>query len=350
MTRMNGVTRTTLMLLLLLLSGGTVFSQVTTRVLDWNVHGSKFCPPHKAKCAFQGMKSHDELNQLVKVMKDSGAGTVTLQEIFKPQADYIANRLLGRQDGCYQDKGIGQVEHVKAHVQRPVHCYFVATKEYGAHPDYGDAIISFRPISETTARRIHTQHNPNINCRTKGDVVDELCDGTFAKLTGVTINANDRLLRVYTVHLTANPSDPAERDRQLNWQLSDVLEVIRRDNARAQGRYRAVLTGDFNFEPPADVNNPPPGPYRRLAEKFEDAWVKGNPCPPNSGRTCGGTEPAPTTQHPTNNAHRRIDYVFLYKGSGFNLKDIRVLRTESCKAPNGPCLSDHLPISATITF
>jgi hypothetical protein len=81
-------------------------------------------------------------------------------------------------------------------VRNPIHCYFVAEKEFGPHPDYGDAVISFRDIIETTARRIHTQHDPKItNCKTKGDVVDELCDGTFAKLTGVTIKAGNRLLR-----------------------------------------------------------------------------------------------------------------------------------------------------------
>jgi endonuclease/exonuclease/phosphatase family metal-dependent hydrolase len=223
-------------------------------------------------------------------------------------------------------------------------------KEFGPFPDFGDAVISFHPIIETTARRIHTQHDPGINCKTKGDAVDELCDGTFAKLTGVTIKAGDRLLRAYTVHLTANPSDPREHERQLGLQVSDVLEVIRKDKARASNVFRAVLTGDFNFEPPANVNNPPVGPYKTLMEKFEDAWVKANACPPGSGRACGATEPAPTTQHPGNRPHRRIDYVLLYRGSGFTLKTIRVLRTEPCKGADGPCLSDHLPVSGTISF
>jgi hypothetical protein len=353
MRNTNGVTRMALMLLLLLVSGGAAVAQETTRILTWNIHGSKFCPPSRPKCASQGMRTNSELDQIIKVIKESNAGTINLQEVYRPQADYIARKVRGSAEGCFEDRGIRNVEHVTSHVRNPIHCYFVAEKEYGAHPDYGDAVISFRDIIQTTARRIHTQHDPKItNCKTKGDVHDELCDGTFAKLTGVTIKAGNRLLRAYTAHLTANPSNPAEHERQVSWQVSNILEVIRKDKAHADGVYRAVLTGDFNFVPPANVNNPPPGPYKNLREKFEDAWVKGNPCQrdPGPGPVCGATEPAPTTEHPGNRVSRRIDYVFLYKGSGFNLTDIKLLWKEPCKGGGGPCLSDHLPISATISF
>jgi endonuclease/exonuclease/phosphatase family metal-dependent hydrolase len=158
---------------------------------------------------------------------------------------------------------------------------------------YGNAVLTRFPVK--TATNLHYKM---------------LRPGEQRGMLQLVLDVHGRELIFLNTHLDFRPDD-SER-------LSNV-EEIRALARRYQGR-PVILCGDFNDTPGSRT-------HKGLGEDFEDTWL-------SAGKGDGYTIPVL-------NPAKRIDYIWLSRGSGLRATRVEVLKSEA---------SDHLPILAEIQF
>jgi endonuclease/exonuclease/phosphatase family metal-dependent hydrolase len=159
--------------------------------------------------------------------------------------------------------------------------------------EYGNAILSRFPILSANNR-----HYRKVN------------ETEQRGLLQVVVDANGRKVVIFDTHLDHRPPDDARWSN-----LAELEEAV-----QGIGAVPVVVCGDFNSPPEGRV-------YERLRKTFADAWtVAGN----SGGFTIPAEKPA-----------RRIDYIWIRKGSG--LVPGKVWVPESVA-------SDHRPVVAEIEF
>ncbi len=122
------------------------------------------------------------------------------------------------------------------------------------------------------------------------------------------LDVHGREVVFMNTHIDYRPDD-AER-----WE--NVREI--EDLKKKYGNRPIIMCGDFNAVPDSRV-------CRRLAESFDDAWVR-------AGTGDGFSVPAGSPK-------RRIDYIWISKGKALTPNKISVLQSEA---------SDHLPVIAEL--
>ena len=269
----------------------TTRGEIELRLLTYNIKGGS--------CGDK--RSNDNLARLVKRLrrlKDNyGFDVVALQEVHHDQADTIASELGFR----YK------------HYFRTFLC------DNGSR---GNAILSRYPIESTRIKSFFFQ--------------EEEGGGEKRNVIGVSIRVRRRLLYIYTTHLTSEGGASNQPNTIRAQQAGECVDFI--DELRPEGR-RAVLMGDFNAERQPSINFSS-NTYATVTDKFRDAWAlwarrHGIHIDDPDGYTnpTWGIDPPPT---------KRIDYIFLRKGSRLNVEAVDVLNTLN--------LSDHFPVFARISF
>lgn len=155
--------------------------------------------------------------------------------------------------------------------------------------EYGNAILSRYPVKQATNR-----------------LYKMLNEGEQRGLLQVVLDARGRELVFMSTHIDFRKADE-ER-------LANTVEI--RQAAASYNRKPVILCGDFNATPDSRT-------YAALSEAFQDTWKL-------AGSGDGFTIPA---TKPT----KRIDYIWLSKGSSLKPQNIQVVTSEA---------SDHLPVVA----
>lgn len=265
--------------------------QVELRLLTYNIFGGP-CDDKRSADNFE------QLVRRLRRLKDNyGFDVVALQEVHRDQADEIAKRL--------------RLEYK--------HYYRTITCDNGSR---GNAILSRYPIETTRRKSFNFQEDEG--------------GGERRNVVGVSIRVRRRLVYIYTTHLTSKGRASNQPNVVRALQAGECVDFI--DEALPPGD-RAVIMGDFNAErrPAIDFSS---NTYEVMTNKFRDAWAiwaRGHGI--NINDPDGFTNPTWNFKPPP---AKRIDYIFLRKGSGLNVEAVDVLNTLS--------LSDHFPVFARISF
>lgn len=262
-------------------------------LLTWNIKGG----------SCDNKLSGQELNSLVVELQHRtnihNLDVLALQEIHRDQARRIA-------------EAVGFL-----------HLYFSPTIICGGdRPNRGNVIISRYPFENRKTHQFFYKHPEEDERR---------------NVIGVSIRVGGRVISIYTTHLTARgeSSNPNFYRAQ---QAGECVDFINES--------RAILMGDFNAErrPLIDFSH---NPYAVITNRFRDAWAiwaKRNNIPINDSRgytnPTGGNSQGGPNYHPPS---KRIDYIFLRKGSRLDVVAAGVLRGTRQ-------LSDHFPVIAHLSF
>jgi endonuclease/exonuclease/phosphatase family metal-dependent hydrolase len=259
-------------------------------LLTYNIRGGS--------CADK--RSGEDLARLVetlRVLKDQHAlDVVALQEAHADQAEAIG-------------KGLGFP-----------HIHYFPTVFSCAGGTRGNAILSRHPIETRRVEIFAAQEREGA--------------GERRNVIGVRIRVGGRPVHVYTTHLTAQGPSSNQPNAVRARQATECVNFIRGERPRA---VRAILMGDFNAEPLPSVS-PRVGAYAAVTRSFRDVWALALP-PRDLNDPSGFTNPTWGFSPPP---RKRIDYIFLRKGSRLNLVAVSVLNTIN--------LSDHFPLFARISF
>jgi len=237
-----------------------------------------------------------DLDRIARVIADSGASLIGLQEVDRGGARS------GRIDQA------ASLAHTLGMEAR-----FVANATFDPGDDrfephhYGVAILSVHPIVATEHRLLTN----DFGWEQRGALAVMVDVGDGCHLT------------VVNTHLQwAGDDNEIACSRQRAQQVAEVLAL-----ARDQGG-EAVVMGDFNARP----GSPELAAIDDPASGFADAWQVVNPSA--SGHTI------PTS--PTGEAESRIDYLFASDG-------LQVDAAEVVDTPTTRVASDHFPVLASIT-
>lgn len=197
-----------------------------------------------------------------------------------------------------------------------------------------------RPVVETIAARLEMEVRvfpsrgdwpgallsgfPIREAATAADLLDDPPADLFTRHAGRAVVATgDRELVVYSVHL--HPSEEATRRREIE-RLRRLIE------ADLRSERPVVVQGDLNHRPDA----PEYGAWERIG--LVDAYA------------AGGAGPGAT--FPAEDPEKRIDYVWLSERVAERLTAAAVSYEPpfgpgtDLASPDGPFLSDHLPVAA----
>jgi endonuclease/exonuclease/phosphatase family metal-dependent hydrolase len=233
---------------------------------------------------------------------------IALQEVHKGQAEELA-------------RGLGYPPP-----------YFVTTKVCNSgnrQLDYGNAVLS--------PHRMTSLYPYQIN-----NIADsERKFGEYNRIAAASVwLPSGRPVRVYSSHLTANPTDSeAAHQALLNKQVSEALFIVIADEYAVFHGLTSVLMTDFNTTERTDAYDHMVNPAR--GGLFDDAWRKVHPA--GTGRT-----------YPASTTHLRLDHIFYDRRSKLTVTGAEVL--DICDTSGGPaskmddCISDHRPVVATMLF
>lgn len=266
------------------------------KILTYNVHG------------WVAPDGGPNVDRVAEVIARSGADIVGLNEVFHPLAAGAVPALARLAERLGMSFAFGATQ---------------SSEPNPAHPPYGNAVLSRWPIMA------HAAHH----------LAPAVAYGKRGLLEARVVMPSGRPLTVYVTHLDHR----SEEVRLAQWASADTWL------ARDRGRFHLAL-GDFNALAASDYATP--GAVDRLAAyQLERGW----PAPSFDliGRVmksgyedaysgAGGSESDGATW-PAETPERRIDYIFLPRGS--------VATIRSC-APLAEALaaeaSDHLPVLAEI--
>lgn len=265
-------------------------------VMTWNIAaGSCATKPDDAKHKITPYEL-GSLTGEIKARFKTGIDVFVLQEVFKDQAEFIA------------DQGLNLAP--STHVQ------MVTTKTCSPLDDAGtplgprgNAIISRYPIANGFSYTLPHQ---------------DPADGDQRGMAGGSILVNGKRVWIFGTHLTA--SGPAD-NQSAPIRAAQAADVRDRAEAENSAPFRSIVAGDFNDRPINSIGHA----YAAMSALYVDEWREAHPDIADGPDSVGNTDPG---------LHKRIDYIWRRKGSQLSLTSTSVL------TPTFYTRSDHLGLSS----
>lgn len=149
------------------------------------------------------------------------------------------------------------------------------------------------------------------------------------------------LLDVYNIHAVAQFTQDDDKDEYKGYRTAGIYECVRFVARQSSTDIPSIILGDFNIQPDQLA-------YRviRSLGQFIDCYATLNP--KKLGATYTPDNPYVKQEYPNWNEPQRLDYIFIKRGSNFNLKPISATLSmqvnSGIKNSSFKAYSDHLSV------